>query len=92
MKRFLTWLGGLLGGLAFYRALARRRALPPAPATGPDPRAEELRERLEAAARREPEPEPAAPVAGADPAARRRAVHEDARAALDELRSSEGDG
>jgi hypothetical protein len=94
MRRLFAWLAGAAGGLAAYRALRRR---PPqlAPA---DTRAEELRARLAEARNAgddaaEPEPEAgevtvepavdeATPV---DPEARRRAVHEQARGAIDEM-------
>ena len=106
MRRLTAWLSGAAGGIALYRLLRRRPAptLPPAvPAAGPDPRAEELRARLEQqeaaapaeepALEPEPEPEPAAepapePVAADDPDERRRRVHERARAAADEMRRS----
>lgn len=79
MKRLFGWLAGAVGGAAVYRALKRR----PEPAADP---AEELRAKLAEARVVEPEPEPAAPL---DPDARRREVHEQGRAAIDELR---GDG
>jgi hypothetical protein len=56
VRRLATWLAGIAGGVAVYRLLAQRRhvpaALPPAPPPpvvdgGPDPRAEELRAKLE---------------------------------------------
>ena len=80
MRRLTAWLAGAAGGLAAYRALARRR--PVAAETEPDERADELRERLarsrEASPGPEPEPE--------GPDARRRSVHDRARAAIDEMR------
>jgi hypothetical protein len=92
MRRLFAWLAGAAGGLAAYRALRRR---PPqlAPA---DTRAEELRARLAEARNAgddaaepeagevtvEPAVDEAAPV---DPEARRRAVHEQARGAIDEM-------
>jgi hypothetical protein len=83
--RLLTWLAGAAGGLAAYRALARRRAPAPEPEAAADTRAEELREKLAHA--REAEPETPVETAPADDAdARRRAVHERARSALDEMR------
>jgi hypothetical protein len=85
VRRLTAWLAGAAGGLAAYRALARRRlplreAVPPEP--GPDERAEELRERLARA--REAAPAEEAELEGLD--ARRRAVHDEARAAIDEMR------
>lgn len=76
MKRLFGWLAGAVGGAAAYRALKKR----PAPAVDP---AEELRAKLAETREVEPEPEPAAPL---DPDARRREVHEQGRAAIDELR------
>jgi hypothetical protein len=85
MRRLYAWLAGAAGALAAYRALGRRRATPElAPATAPDPRADELRARLESA--REPEPEPEPEAEPADPEQRRRLVHEQARAALEDMR------
>ena len=92
MKRLTAWLAGAAGGLAAYRLLRRGPQPAPAPAEeppaasedGPDPRAEELRARLDAS-RQEEEPEPAAEEPQS-PDERRRAVHRDARSALDEMR------
>jgi hypothetical protein len=76
VKRLTAWLAGVAGGLAAYRLFKR-----PAPAAvappAPDP-AEALRAKL-AETKAAPEPEPA------DPDARRRSVHEQARAAIDEM-------
>ena len=77
MKRLLGWIAGGLGAATAYRALRRR----PEPAAV-DP-AEELRAKLAETREVEAEPEPAAPL---DPDARRREVHEQGRAAIDELR------
>ena len=93
MKRLFAWVAGAAGGLAAYRALkgARPHAEPVA-----DSRAEELKARLEAARTAEddrdafeagevpidqadPDAEPL------DPVARRAQVHEQGRAALDEM-------
>ena len=87
MRRLLTWLAGAVGGLAAYRAVARRRR--PAAETAPeasDARVEELREKLAQARAPEEEPPPPERVEPADPAERRRAVHEQGKAALDEMR------
>ncbi len=78
-----------MGAFAVWRWL-RRKPAPAAPVEEPDPRAEELRAKLaeskavadERAAFEEGE----TPVDEADPDARRRSVHEAARARLDELR------
>lgn len=100
MKRPLAWLAGALGLAGAYRALKHRPEPAPAPVEeGPDPRAEELRQRLEEAKPLVEEHEQERFEAGeqtvdeADPEARRRDVHERARAAIDEMRGrSEGDG
>ncbi len=93
MKRPLAWLAGALGLAGAYRALKHRAEPAPAPVeAGPDPRAEALRQRLEEAKplveEREQERFEAGeqPVDEADPEARRRDVHERARAAIDEMR------
>ena len=82
MRRLLTWIAGAAGGLAAYRAVNRRKAAPEPVTAEVDP-AQELRAKL-AEARAEPEPE--AEVAPGDLDARRRDVHEQARAAIDEMR------
>ncbi|MGH2971343.1 MAG: hypothetical protein ACRDNM_10060 [Gaiellaceae bacterium] len=81
MRRLITWVAGAAGGLAAYKAATRRKVEPEAvvPVEG-DP-ASELRARLAQARAEEAEPE--------GPDARRRAVHEQARSALDEM---SGDG
>lgn len=98
MKRPLAWLAGALGLAGAYRALTRRPEPAPAPVEeAPDPRAEELRQRLEEAKPLVEEHEQERFEAGeqpldeADPDARRRAVHERARAAVDEMRRPAGD-
>jgi hypothetical protein len=99
MRRLLAWLAG---GFAVWRLVARGRlrpaALPPAPA--PDTRAEELRAKLaeareivderEADEEREVTVDRAEPAPGLAPESRRREVHENARAAVDEMRRSGG--
>jgi hypothetical protein len=88
MRRLYAWLAGAAGGLAAYRAFRRRRPEPESLAEeGPDPRADELRARLAEA--REGEEEPAAEPEPLDPDARRRLVHEQGRAALDEMHAGE---
>ena len=89
MKRSLAALAGALGLAGAYRALKHRPQPAPAlPEPGPDPRAEELRRAIEHATPvAEPAPAPApAPAVEPDDEARRRAVHERARAAIDEMR------
>ena len=83
--RILPWLAGGLGLAGLAKALRRR----PEPLTdsGPDPRADELRRRLEQPAEAEPEPaveEPAAPRTRED-------VHAKARAAIAEMNASGAD-
>ena len=79
MKRLLGWIAGGLGAATAYRALRRR----PEPLEDP---AEELRAKI-AATKTGSDPE-----VGSDPAVprgvddRRREVHEQGRAAIDELR------
>ena len=82
MDRRFAWLGAAFGALAVWKW--RRR---PKPDAAEDP-AESLRAKLEESrAVAEPEPQPQPPVADeADLDARRRSVHEDARARMEELR------
>ena len=82
MDRRFAWLGAAVGALAVWKW--RRR---PKPDVAEDP-AESLRAKLEESrAAAEPEPQPQPPVADeADLDARRRSVHEDARARMEELR------
>jgi hypothetical protein len=82
VRRLLTWIAGAAGGLAAYRAVNRRKAAPEPVTAEVDP-ARELRAKL-AEARAEPEPE--AEAAPGDLDARRHDVHEQARAAIDEMR------
>jgi hypothetical protein len=89
VRRLFKWLAGAAGGLAAYRAATRHREQP-APVVA-DP-AEELRAKLaqvreaeEPPQEPETQPEAEAPM---DADARRRAVHENARAALDEMRGN----
>jgi len=77
VRRLTTWLAGAAGGLAAYRAVARRKPVPAPVQPEVDPAAE-LRARLADARAETREPE--------DADARRRAVHAEARSALDEMR------
>ncbi len=85
MRRFVTWLGCLLGALWIFKRF--RRGTPPEPAADP---AEELRRKLDESRGGEPAPaepptaEPEAPEAGLEE--RRRAVHDRGRAAIDAMR------
>lgn len=87
MKRLLAGFAGVLG-LSWL--LRRRRSDAPAVEQAPDPRAEELRAKIdEAKAAGDDRDEFEAgetPVDAVDPDTRRRAVHEDARARIDEMR------
>jgi hypothetical protein len=77
-----------VGGFAVWRWLRRKPRLAPEP----DP-ADALRARLEESralvGERDTFEEGETPVDEADPEARRRSVHEEARARLDELRNDE---
>jgi hypothetical protein len=87
VKRLVAWVGGTAVGIAAYRLLRR----PPegAPESAPpetDDRADELRAKL--AESREVEPEDAGPETELEsPAERRQRVHEEGRAALDDMKS-----
>jgi hypothetical protein len=96
--RLTAWIGGVAGGIVAYRFWRRRAQAAPEPArepdaaletTEPDERAEELRDKLaESRARDEPSPaEPAEPAEAIEE--RRQRVHEEGRAALDEMKSDE---
>ena len=93
MRRLVGWIGGALGGLAAYRLLRRRPqvAAEGAPAAEPDARAEELRAKLDETREADAGPEagddPAAPEPEESPEDRRRRVHEEGRATLDEMKS-----
>jgi hypothetical protein len=93
MRRGLAWAAGLAGILTALLVRWRRHR-GGAAAPGPDP-AEELRRKL--ADTRAPEAPPAPPAAPAAPEppadtdARRRDVHAEARAAIDEMRGEPGE-
>jgi len=91
----LAWVAGAAGGLAAYRALRGTR---PQPDVAADTRAEELKARLQQA-RDAPDDrdafesgevtvDQAEPL---DPGTRRAQVHEQGRAALDEMRGEQGE-
>jgi hypothetical protein len=83
MKRLTAWLTGVAGGVAAARIF--RRASAPVPVVRePDP-ADALRAKLAETKAEEPEPA-TAEESDVDPDARRRAVHERGRAAVDEMR------
>lgn len=89
MRRFLA----LLGGLALARALRAFLRRQPAREPAPDTRAEELRRKLDEArgleADREEFDAGETRVDEADADARRRDVHERARATIDEMQPDE---
>ena len=94
MKRLIAWVAGAAGGLAAYRAVkVKRHPLRVEPEVGADARAEELKARLQHAREAAADPDLPEPAAAAgpqaavlpDPAARRAQVHEQGRAALDEM-------
>ena len=95
MKRLIAWIVGAAGGLAAYRALKGKRVQVE---TEPDTRADELKARLAAA--REAGDDRDAFESGevpvdlvadpVDPQARRAQVHEQGRAALDEMHRGSG--
>jgi hypothetical protein len=94
MRRLTAWVGGALGGVAAYRWWKRRpeAAAEPSPEPSqeqPDERAEELRAKL-AETRESDEPPAPAPVEPEEPPEaveeRRQRVHEEGRAALDEMK------
>jgi hypothetical protein len=90
MRARTAWLAGAAGAaIAVYRKL--RPAPEAAPVPTDDPRAEELRRKLEesrtvAEEQHEEAASPETPVDEADVESRRAAVHERARAATDEMR------
>jgi hypothetical protein len=85
MKRLTAWLTGVAGGVAAARIFRRAPAPAPVVAHEPDP-AEALRAKLAETKAAQPEAQPAEPSPDDDPDARRRAVHERGRAAVDEMR------
>ena len=94
MRRLTAWIGGVAGGVAAYKYSRRRRqatAEPTADSTPEekDARAEELREKLaESRVSDEPSPvEPGEPEEAVEE--RRQRVHDEGRAALDEMTSDD---
>jgi hypothetical protein len=90
MRTRTAWLAGAAGAaIAVYRKL--RPSPAPSPAPADDPRADELRRKLEesrtvAEEQHEEVASPETPVDETDVESRRAAVHERARAAADEMR------
>jgi hypothetical protein len=98
VRRLTAWIAGTAAGIAAYRLLRRRPQTAPESASVPtrgesDARAEELREKLAESRTAEPAPDPVveeSPVAEPEsPEERRQRVHEEGRAALDEMRPDE---
>jgi hypothetical protein len=102
MRRLTAWIGGVASGVVAYRFWRRHSQAAEAPEptpVEPDDRAEELRAKLAETRSAEPvvEATPPAPVAEEEPSAepdspedRRQRVHEEGRAALDEMKSDNG--
>ena len=92
MKRLADWIGGAVWGVVTYRLWKRWRR--PAVATAPaadetDDRAEELRAKL-AESRAGDDPTPAEPGETDESVdEQRRRVHEEGRAAIDQMQSGE---
>lgn len=91
MRRKLDWLAGAVWGVLVYRLWRRWRQERPAPAPDdvPDDRAEELRARLAESRAAGEEPEAPSEPAAERPESleeRRARVHEEGRAAIDEMR------
>jgi hypothetical protein len=93
MRRLYAWLAGFVGGAAAYRAFKRAPRPQPQPERGVDP-AEELKAKLAEARAAGDDREafeagetPVDEAPDPDVEARRRSVHEQARAAIDEMRS-----
>jgi hypothetical protein len=89
MRRLVAWIGGTVGGIAAYRLLRRRPLVEPA--IEPDARADELRAKLAESRSAEPvveePPLEAEAMEPESPDDRRRRVHEEGRAALDDMQS-----
>jgi hypothetical protein len=95
MRRLYTWLAGVVGGAAVYRAFRRHSGPIHGRAQEPDARADELRAKLaqarEAGDDRESFEAGEMPVDQVDVTvtedleSRRRSVHDKARAAIDEM-------
>jgi hypothetical protein len=94
MRRLTAWIGGVAGGVVAYRFWRRRPQAAAEPSPEPtteqqDDRADELRAKL-AETRAADEPSPAEPDEPPEAVEeRRRLVHEEGRATLDEMKSDE---
>jgi len=97
MRRLTAWVGAALGGFVAYRWWRRRpeaaaEPSPEPPQEQPDERAEELRAKL-AESRDVDEPPPAEADEPSEAVEeRRQRVHDEGRAALDEMKSDGADG
>ena len=80
MKRIFGWLAGAVGGAAVYRALRRK------PVKEESSPADELRAKLAETKTGSDHEAGSDPAVSPDVEARRREVHEQGRAAIDELR------
>jgi hypothetical protein len=94
VRRLTAWIGGTAAGIAAYRLLRRRTQVAPAPGSTPgsteaDTRADELREKLAESRTAEPPTEPVAAEEPESPDERRQRVHEEGRAALDEMQTDD---
>jgi hypothetical protein len=101
VRRLIAWIGGIVGGIAAYRFFRRRAQAAAEPASEPasasepteaDERAEELRAKL-AENRVEDEPSPVETGESTEAVdERRQRVHEEGRAALDEMKPDDSEG
>ena len=100
MRRLTAWIGGTAAGIAVYRLWRRRPQAVPETAepVEPDARADELREKIaQSKAAESTTAEPAAEPVVEEPSVpdpespeeRRQRVHEEGRAALDEMKSDD---
>lgn len=78
MNRRFAWLGAAFGALAVWQWRRRKQSVEEDPADALRAKLEESRAAAGDAS--------SSPVEAADPDARRKSVHEDARARIDELR------
>jgi hypothetical protein len=100
VRRLTAWIGGVAGGVVAYRFWRRHSQVEAEPSPEPkvttaDARAAKLREKLEESRTaeqvvEETPPEPVAEEPAAEPESpedRRRRVHDEGRAALDDMKS-----